>query len=666
MTKAEASKRIEELRGELEKHRVLYHVHDAPTISDEVYDSLMRELERLEKEFPEFDSPLSPTHRVGGEPLSKFQKVTHDIKQWSFDNVFNVDELSSWEERNINLLKKEGIHDTLTYVAEMKIDGLKVIITYRDGVLVRAATRGNGEVGEDITENIKTVRSIPLTLPEKVSITVIGEAWMKKKDLARINEEREREGLALYANTRNLAAGTLRQLDPKVVAKRNIQIFAYDIEGGSYGSQEEELKTLESYGFLVSKDHRICKTLEQVQHFYDLWKEKRNAQDYGIDGLVVKVNERKLWDALGYTAKAPRGGIAYKFPAEEVATKLLSITCQVGRTGAVTPVAELEPVLLAGSVVKRATLHNEDEIRRLDVRVGDTVSLRKAGDVIPEIFDVLKDLRPRGAKEFVMPTKCPECGFELAKEKVGKAASAAWYCENPECPAKHLEGLIHFVSKKGMNIEGLGEKIVEEFRELGLITDQASIFRLKKDDIVGLEGFGEKSAENLIASINASRDVSLNRFLYSLGIRHVGETTAKDIAKHFKTLGAIRHATYDELLAVDGIGEVVARSLGEFFSKKENRSMLDDLLREVRIEEEKGIGTTKLAGKTFVITGTLPTLSRDEAKALIEENGGKVAGSVSKNTDYLLAGEGGGSKRTDAEKLGTKIIDEKGLKSMLE
>ncbi len=665
MNKAQIQKRIEELRAELEKHRVLYHVHDAPVISDEVYDSLMRELDSLEREHPEFDTPYSPTHRVGGEPLAKFKKVTHDIRQWSFDNVFSFEELTEWEERNVNLLKKEGIEERPTYVAEMKIDGLKVIMTYRDGALVRAATRGNGEVGEDITENIKTVRSIPLVLAEKVSITVIGEAWMKKKDLARINKEREKEGLPLYANTRNLAAGTLRQLDPKIVASRNIQIFAYDIEGGHFASQEEELQTLLDFGFLVNKDHKVCKILKEVQAFYDIWKEKRNAQDYGIDGVVIKVNERKLWDALGYTAKAPRAGIAYKFPAEEVATKLISISCQVGRTGAITPIANLEPVLVAGSVVKRATLHNEDEIKRLDVRVGDTVSLRKAGDVIPEIFDVLKDLRPKGAKEFVMPTKCPECDSVLVRETVGKNQSAAWYCKNSDCPAKHLEGLIHFVSKKGMNIEGLGEKIVEEFRELGLITDQASIFTLKKEDIAGLEGFGEKSAENLITSIQTARTVSLGRFLYSLGIRHVGETTAKDIAKAFKTIGAISHATYEELIAVEGIGEVVARSIVDFFQNKSNQDMLEELLREVEVEEEKRKGTQKLAGLTFVITGSLPTLSRDEAKDLIELYGGKVAGSVSKNTDYLLVGEGGGSKREDAKKYGTKVITEEEMINMV-
>ena len=402
-----------------------------------------------------------------------------------------------------------------------------------------------------------------------------------------------------------------------------------------------------------------------MQTFYGKWVEKRNKQDYGIDGVVIKVNERKLWDELGYTAKAPRGGIAYKFPAEEVTTKLLAITCQVGRTGAVTPIANLEPVLVAGSVVKRATLHNEDEIKRLDVRVGDTVSLRKAGDVIPEIFDVHKNLRPKQAKIFVMPTTCPECGSVLVKETIGKDISAAWYCKNGACPAKHLESLIHFVSKKGMNIEGLGEKIVEEFRELGLITDQSSIYKLKKEDIVGLEGFGEKSAENIIASIDTSREVPFNRFLYSLGIRHVGETTAKDIAKYFGAFDALLRATYEELVKVEGIGEKVARSVVEYFNDLTNQKLIARLLKEITVKRESKQVGQKLQGMTFVITGSLPTLSRDKAKDLIESHGGKVASSVSKNTDYLVAGEGGGGKRNDALSLEVKIIDEAELKNML-
>jgi DNA ligase (NAD+) len=523
----------------------------------------------------------------------------------------------------------------------------------------------DGEIGEDITENVKTIRSIPLLLPEPISITVIGEAWIKKKDLEKINKERAKEELPPYANTRNLAAGTLRQLDTSVVASRNLQLFAYDIEGGDFTTQQEELDALTRFGFLVNKDRAYCKTLNDVQSFYDAWANKRINQDYGIDGVVIKINERKLWDALGYTAKSPRAGIAYKFPAETVATTLLSITCQVGRTGAITPVAELAPILLAGSTVARATLHNQDEIARLDVRVGDTVMLRKAGDVIPEIFGVIKELRPKKTTTFVMPTTCPSCGSVLVKVGIGKELSAALYCRNKACPAQHLEGLIHFVSKKGMNIEGLGEKIIETFHEIGLITDVVSIFHLKKEDIEGLEGFGEKSGENIIASINGSRKVPLYRLLYALGIRHVGEQTAKDIAKHFGTIEALLAASDDDYLAIEGVGTIVLQSLKDFFSSKNTTLLLQKLLKEVEVVSDQGKKEGKLSGLTFVITGTLPTLSRDDAKKIIEDNGGKVSGSVSSKTSYLLAGEGGGSKRDDAEKLGIKIIDEKQLYDLL-
>ena len=665
MNKVESKKRIEELRALLEQHRVLYHVHDSPTISDELYDSLMSELAKLEQEYPEFDDVRSPTKRVGGEILDHFEKVTHEIKQWSFDNVFSFQELHDWEERNLTILQKSGITKKPTYIAEMKIDGLKVILTYKDGVMVRAATRGNGEIGEDITENIKTVKVIPLTLSKKVSITVIGEAWMKKKDLQKINKERKEDDLALYANTRNLSAGTLRQLDPKVVARRNIQIFAYDIEGGNYRSQEEELQALEDFGFLVNKDRKVCATLEDAEIFYKKWIHKRSDEDYGIDGLVIKINERTIWDELGYTAKSPRGGIAYKFPAEEVATKLQSITLQVGRTGAITPVAELTPVLVAGSTVSRATLHNANEIERLDVRVGDTVQVRKAGDVIPEIFGVFKELRPKNAKIFVMPATCPECNSVLSKEKVGKESSVAFYCKNKSCPAKHLEGLIHFVSKKGVNIEELGQKTVETFHDIGLISDFSSIFRLQKIDIEGLEGFGGKSADNIVASIEKARSVPLHKFLFALGIRHLGEQTAKDIARHFISFKKIQEATYEELRAVEGVGEKVAETTVLYFNDTHIQELLEKLLREVSIIEESKKVEGNLLGKTFVITGTLPTLSRDEAKELIEKDGGKTSSSVSSKTSYLLAGENAGSKYTDATKHKVTIITEEELLKML-
>lgn len=657
--------RILELRQLIEGHRIAYHVYDAPRISDEAYDSLMTSLLKLELQYPEFDDPLSPTHRIGGTPLNHFVKVAHSNRQWSFDNVFSFEELLGWEERNFTLLKKSGITISPTYVGEMKIDGLKVIVTYENGLFVRAATRGDGEVGEDITENIKTVKVIPLTLPEKVSVTVIGEAWMKKSDLEKINREREKDGLPLYANTRNLAAGTLRQLDSSIVAKRNIQIFAYDIEGGSFTTQIDELNTLASWGFLVNKERVLVKKLEDLQTFYDSWITRRNNQDYGIDGIVIKVNERAVWDVLGYTAKSPRAGIAYKFPAQEAATTLLEVTFQVGRTGAVTPVAELSPVLLAGSTVKRATLHNADEIKRLDVMVGDTVMLRKAGDVIPEIFDVVRELRPTDAQEIVMPTKCPVCFSPLSRSVSGKEESVALYCKNNLCPKKHSEGLIHFVSKKGMNIEGLGDKLIEQFLEIDIISDAASIYHIKKEDIQHLEGFGEKSAKNILDAINASRKVPLFRFLYALGIRHVGEQTAKDIASHFLTLDAVRNAKEEELTLVQGIGEKVAKEVAAFFQNEDNKKALARLEKELQIINGERKNDGALVGKVFVLTGTLSSLSRDEAKARIEMKGGKVASSVSKATSYVVSGDSPGSKHADAVRLGVAILNEEDLKALL-
>lgn len=668
-SREEAKKRIAELRLTLEKHRHLYHTLDTPEISDEVYDSLMKELESLERRYPEYDHPMSPTHRVGGSPLDHFEKVKHTVKQWSFDNVFNLAELREWDDRNRNLLRKLNTTDDFSYVAEIKIDGLKIVLTYVEGLLLRGATRGDGSIGEDITENIKTIKSIPLTLPEPVNMTVIGEAWMRKIDLARINEHRLKEGLPLYANTRNLAAGTLRQLDPKVVSERNLQLFAYDIEEYTgkqelFG-QEAELLLLKRFGFKVNSDYVVTKSLDSIQDFYEKWTNRRHDQDYGIDGLVIKINERSIWDVLGYTAKYPRAGVAYKFPAEVAATKLVGITCQVGRTGAVTPVAELNPVLLAGSIVRRATLHNQDEIKRLGIHVGDTVSLRKAGDVIPEICEVMLDLRPEHSVPFTMPSRCPECDTKLSFEVLGKEKSAALYCTNAECPAKHIESLIHFVSKKGCNIEGLGEKIVELFHDIGLITDKASIFDLQKEDVEGLEGFGQKSAENLIQSIESAKDISFASFVYSLGIRHVGEQTAKDITKRFSSIHELMSAEIDMLVSIDGVGTKVAASVHDFFRDSVRRKEVERLIERLHIEYSVQKSGTTLAGKTFVITGTLPSMSREEAKALIESHGGKTSSSVSKNTHYLLAGESAGSKLADAQALGVPIIDEEMFRTML-
>lgn len=673
----EAKERVLKLRNELEKHRILYHVHDAPTISDEAYDSLLSELDGLEKEHEELAHPLSPTQRIGGESIETFVKVTHEYPQWSFDNVFSFEELSSWQERNLKLLmKNENRSDRFelpSYLVEMKIDGLKVIMTYEKGKLIRASTRGDGKVGEDITENIKTVKSIPLILPRDISLTVIGEAWIKKSDLYTINEERIKEGEQVYANTRNLSAGTLRLLDPQVVAKRNIKIFAYDIEskqeeteGLTLATQQDELFLLEELGFLVNKERKLCQNLEEVQAFYDSWKERKDNEEYGIDGLVIKINDRKIWSTLGYTAKSPRAGIAYKFPAEEATAKILGVTYQVGRTGAITPVAELTPTRIAGSLVRRATLHNIDEMKRLDLYAGDTVGLRKAGDVIPEIFSVFTSLRVVNAEPFIFPSHCPECHSSLQRENLGKELSSALYCKNKNCPAKHLENLSYFVSKKGMNIEGLGEKIVELLHDLGLVTDYASLFEIKKEDLKDLEGFGEKSADNFLKERERSRNVELYKLLGALGIRHVGEETAKELAKKIKTIDDLLHVGYQDLMTISGIGEKVALSLTFYRSDEESLQRLQRLLPHLTIRNSL-YGKDKagaLAGKIFVLTGSFPTLSRDEAKKLIEDAGGKVASSVSKNTHFLVAGEKAGSKLEDANKLGVVVVSEDVLKKM--
>ncbi len=683
ISKKEAKERILKLAETVSRHAKLYHEKDNPEISDEVYDSLLRELFLLEQKFPEFKLSSSPTQRIGGAPIKEFVKVRHEVRQWSFDNVFDFNELKEWEERAIRFLKKESIDKKPTYVAELKIDGLKVVLTYKDGIFTRGATRGNGEIGEDITSNLRTIKSIPLSLSQKVSMTVIGEAWMKKSDLDKINQKRKKENLPLYANTRNLAAGTLRQLDPKVVASRNVQAFAYDIEEFSGGeppeTQKEELELLKKFGFMVNNDYKYAKTMEDVEKFYEEWSRKKEREEYGIDGVVVKINERELCEALGYTAKAPRFGTAYKFKAEEVTTVVEDIVVQVGRTGALTPVAHLRPMLVAGSTVSRATLHNEDEIKRLDIKIGDTVILRKAGDVIPEVVKVLKDLRRGVEKPFKMPVKCPVCGSVVSRGTIGEKGneSAALYCTNKNCFAQELEKLIHFVSRKGMDIDGLGEKIMKQLVNEGLVSDHADIFELTKGDIEPLERFAEKSADNLILAIEKSKKVALGKFLYALGIRHVGEETADTIANHFGSIEKIQKSDIEDFQKIEGVGGVVAESITNWFSDAHNKKMLERLLTHVKIVSPNKLQVThlrrsfggqasyKLQGLSFVLTGALSSMSRDEAKEKIKALGGKVSSSVSSKTDYVVAGEDPGqNKMKDAKKLGVKTIKEKEFLNM--
>jgi DNA ligase (NAD+) len=663
----EARVRVESLRRELESHRIAYHVHDKPTISDELYDSLMSELIELENKFPELQDDLSPSRRVGGRVIDKFEKVEHEHKQWSFDNVFNLDELRDWDERNRNYYLKNGGKDWKpSYVCELKIDGLKIVLSYVEGRLVRAATRGDGRVGEDVTNNVLTIKSIPLTIEDKTSMTVIGECWISKDELAKINKEREEKGEEVYANTRNLAAGTLRQLDSNVVRSRKLQLFVYDIDGREdIESQEEELETLSKLGFKVNAERKIVKSLEEIEEYYESLIDKRNNFEFGVDGLVIKINEKEIWNTLGYTAKAPRAGIAYKFPAEVASTILQDVTFQVGRTGVITPVANLREVLIAGSKVKRATLHNLDEINRLGVMIGDTVAIRKAGDVIPEIFEVLLNLRPSNAKEIIFPTHCPVCNTKLERKSVGKSESVALYCLNTKCDAKHLENLIHFVSKKAMNIEGLGEKTIQEFASLGMISDYASLFKLRVEDIQDLFGYGPKSAMNIVDSINVRRKVKLSNFIYSLGIVNIGEVSAREIANHFKSLEAFMNTSLEELINISNVGEVMAKSIFDYLHDEDNLHKINNLLKEIKVEDElTQLDSEKFKGLTFVITGSL-SKPRDEFKSKIELNGGKVSSSVSSKTSFVLAGSEAGSKLDDAIKLNVKVLNEEDFWKML-
>ena len=659
--------RIKKLRSVIQKQRYLYHALDKQEMSDEALDSLKHELFQLEQQYPEAVTPDSPTQRVGSKPLEKFSKVTHTVRQWSFNDAFSEEEIREFHERTARVLTKElGKTPKIEYTTELKIDGFKIVLTYVKGVLQTAATRGDGVVGEDVTSNVKTIESIPLRLEEPVDAIVEGEIWMGKKEFDRLNKEQKKKGEKLYANPRNVAAGSIRQLDPAVAASRKLDSFAYDLVSYSKelpATQMEELELLTQLGFKVNLHVTLSKSMDDVISFWKKWEKKKDSVDYWIDGVVIKVNDASQQRILGYTGKAPRFAIALKFPAEEVTTVVEDIVIQVGRTGALTPVAHLRPVLVAGSTVSRATLHNEDEIARLDVRVGDTVVIRKAGDIIPEVIRVIKELRPSESKSFVMPDLCPVCGSPVEKKTIGsgKTASAAHYCVNSSCFAQQRENIIHFVSKKALNIDGLGEKIVEQLMNEGLVKTPADLFTLKKGDLLALEGFQETSADNLLKAIQESaKHIPLAKFIFGLGIRHVGEETARLLAEHFGTLARVQRASLEKLKAVDGIGDVVAESLFTWWRDEKNVVLMDELLKHVHVVgEKKAKEGGVLAGKVVVLTGSLSDISRDDAKALVRTLGGKVASSVSKQTDLLIAGERAGSKLAQAQKLGVKIIDEK-------
>lgn len=692
MNEKQAQERYKKLAKEIDKLRYEYHVLDKPEVTDEVYDSLMEELRSLEEKYPKLKTLDSPLRRIGGKPLEKFQKIRHKVRQWSFDDVFSFEELKKWEEKILRMKEKlpKIRNEKLDYCCEVKIDGLKIILNYEKGILKTGATRGDGVIGENVTENLKTISSIPLKLKNPVDCVAVGECWLSKSELERINNLRQKKKEALFANSRNAAAGSIRQLNPKVAASRKLDSFIYDIdylrEEKIPETQTEELDLLNKLGFNVNKEHRLCQNINEIQKVYEEWSEKRSKQDYGIDGLVIKINSRVIQEALGYTGKSPRWGVAYKFPAEKVTTIVEDIKVQVGRTGALTPVAHLRPVLVAGSTVSRATLHNEDEIKRLDVRIGDTVVLQKAGDVIPEIVEVIKNLRTGKEKKFVMPEKCPICGSITKREDINtkQKISAATYCTNKKCFAQEKEKLIHFVSKKGFDMEGLGEKIVEQLMNEGLITNFVDIFELTKGDLEPLERFAEKSADNLIESIKGSKKIEFAKFLFALGIRHAGEETAVLIERNLNKISEKSIENLEDIienfpkikmedwLNIKGIGEKMAQSLVEWFSDKNNIKLLERM-KELGIEVvvKNCLATPGLAkpdrlqNLTFVLTGELKNFTRDEAKDMIRNKGGDISSSVSKKTNYVVAGENPGSKYDNARELKVKIINEQEFVKLL-
>lgn len=657
----EIIERLEKLKKTIEHYRYMYHVEDKSLISDEALDSLKHELSQIEKQYPELLTPDSPSQRVSGEPLKAFKKITHKIPQWSFNDAFTEEDIKEFDERVRKLLVKEfGEEEIFSYTCELKIDGLKVVLEYKQGVLVSGATRGDGKVGENVTENIKTIESIPLSLSKKIDVIVEGEIWISKKQFEILNKQREKNKEELYANPRNVAAGTIRQLDPRIVAERKLDSFIYDIaemEGALPKSQERELNLLKELGFKVNPHTKVCRNINEVISFWKEWQVKNTKEIYQIDGIVIKVSERKYQDFLGYTGKAPRFAIAFKFPAEQVTTIVQDILFQVGRTGVITPVAELRPVSVAGSTVTRATLHNEDEIKRLDIRIGDTVILQKAGDVIPDIVSVLKEMRTGKEKVFIWPKNIPACGGDGSIKRI--PGQSAWRCVNKNSFEQQKRKFYHFVSKKALNIVKLGPRIIEVLLLENLITEYADIFRLKKGDLLLLPRFAEKSVDNLIASINEAKKTTLPRFLVGLSIPQVGEETAYDLASNFKTLDNIQNANFEVLEKIEGIGPIVGKSVMDFFSSKDNKKMISNLLKYVEIEAfSVSNKNLKLSGKTFVLTGTLKSMSRDEAKEKIKNLGGKTSESVSRETDFLVAGESSGSKYKKAEELDVPILSE--------
>lgn len=661
MTNQPIQEEIERLRSLLRSYGEAYYDEDAPVVSDAVYDATMQQLLELEKEHPELVTPDSPTQRVGGKPLEQFEKVVHTSPMLSLSNAFSADDLRRFDER-----VREALGTEPTYVCELKIDGLAISLTYEDGRFVLGSTRGDGKVGEDITSNLRTIRTIPLTLPTNDSFEVRGEAYMPKRAFERLNEGRLAREEALFANPRNAAAGSLRQLDPKIAASRQLAVFIYALgERGTLDTMEtheEALNHLESLGFPMNDERRTYHSIEEVIEYVDRWTLERNDLPYEIDGIVVKVDRFEDQEQIGYTAKSPKWSIAYKFPAEEVTTTVRSIELSIGRTGVVTPTANLDPVLVAGSTVQRATLHNEDYIREKDIRIGDRVILRKAGDIIPEIVAPLVEERTGEEEIFYMPTHCPACEAELVKIE----EEVALRCVNPSCSAQMREAIIHFASRHAMNIEGLGERVAAQLFDEGLVHHVADLYELTKEQLLTLERMGEKSATNLLEAIERSKSNSMEKLLFGLGIRFVGEKVATILSAHFRSMDALMKATEEELVTIDEIGEKVASSITLYFSKEEVVQLIEHL-RTVGVQMtydgpliDETVETV-FSGATVVLTGKLEQFTRKEAQQHIERLGGKVTSSVSKNTTFVVAGEVAGSKRTRAEQLNVPIWSETDL-----
>ncbi len=662
----ELEQRVKELNRLLTEYGQAYYVLDRPAVTDAEYDRLMQELLAIEEQNPDLVYPDSPTQRVGGSVLEGFTKVQHEYPMLSLSNVFNEEDIREFDRR-----VRAGVGDSVTYICELKIDGLAVSLKYDDGRFVQGSTRGDGTVGEDITTNLRTIRSIPLKLKEPVTIEVRGEAYMPKKSFVKLNAARDEAGDEPFANPRNAAAGSLRQLDPKIAASRNLAVFLYGVggDGEAYGqtAHSAALDYLDTLGLVTNHERKRCRTIEEVLEFVGSWGDKRTSLDYEIDGIVIKVDRFEDQEQLGYTAKSPRWATAYKFPAEEVTTKLLDIELSVGRTGTVTPTAILEPVRVAGTTVGRASLHNEDLIREKDIRIGDQVKIRKAGDIIPEVIGPLTELRTGEETEFHMPADCPVCGSELIRIE----GEVALRCVNPQCPAQLKEALIHFVSRNAMNIEGIGERVVDQLYSAELVKDFSDLYGLTAEQLMALDRMGEKSATNLVNAIEKSKENSFEKLLFGLGIRHVGEKAATILAREFGSLARLMAAEPDELLAIHEIGEKVADAIETFFSNEDVLDVIGKLKAYGVNTEYKGRTLQDIpaegpfVGKKIVLTGKLEILTRNEAKEKIEALGGDVSGSVSKKTDLVIAGEDAGSKLTKAEELGIEVWDEAKLIEVL-